>query len=741
MAYNKGNNYTQESAKEDLRLNSLLFSFPSEPVTFWFSRTDKEGMSLTPLSHQLFPVNIGEIFPGIGNTETIYTSFSREVDGFSKLEIDFNNLKNFALVKRYYNREIKFYFQRMNAIVEPTFIGDNQVWLLGQAPATRRVKGCTYYDRFTLKVNFNCIYSRPEIVLSFDRPAKIFRKSVASFISDYNASNDNPFAETTIDPVTLLNRVLTYKVMSEDGTKKRYRITRYEKLIESQNEGEEVDLSKVFPVVNNELAQFLGFEGEEEDDNPFEKKNRYDSYIPKIIEFRDKFLLCDKFRRIAPVASDFTSVSSGTVNPQSKNLVFGKSGSGTHFKGYIPRLGTNNGPYEKPKIKNSIRLMLIANKNQKAEAEALGNMFKDGYGLYSGLKNYLGWNWSYEKGILFTNDNPLDEIKEAIENKALDTDNTKFIAVYLSPVSKHTKDYDQKMIYYQVKEHLLKNDIALQFIETDKMLQHLADDRRRGKTNFAYTLQNISIAINAKLGGTPWCIDVDPTKELVVGVGAVKVDEVQYIGSAFSFSNTGLFNSFDYYHKDELQELCGAIEDSIVKFKEEVGEPKRLIIHFYKEMRDDEVEIIEDTLNRLDLGGVPIYVITINKTEAEDLIVFDKGFYGKMPISGRYVNLGNSTFLLCNNTRYENSSAKIESYPFPVKMKIRCHNAPETLTEECIQGLIDQVYQFSRIYWKSVSQQNLPVTTKYPEMVAEIAPFFSGGNLPDNLGRQTLWFL
>ncbi len=65
-----------------------------------------------------------------------------------------------------------FYFQRMNTIVEPTFIGDNQVWLLGQAHATRRVKGCTYYDRFTLKVNFNCSTSRPEIVLSFDRPQR-----------------------------------------------------------------------------------------------------------------------------------------------------------------------------------------------------------------------------------------------------------------------------------------------------------------------------------------------------------------------------------------------------------------------------------------------------------------------------------------------------------------------------------------------------------------------------------------
>ena len=57
-----------------------------------------------------------------------------------------------------------------------------------------------------------------------------------------------------------------------------------------------------------------------------------------------------------------------------------------------------------------------------------------------------------------------------------------------------------------------------------------------------------------------------------------------------------------------------------------------------------------------------------------------------------------------------------------------------------ISQLIDQVYQFSRTYWKSISQQNLPVTTKYPEMVAEIYPHFENENLPD-FGKSNLWFL
>jgi hypothetical protein len=44
------------------------------------------------------------------------------------------------------------------------------------------------------------------------------------------------------------------------------------------------------------------------------------------------------------------------------------------------------------------------------------------------------------------------------------------------------------------------------------------------------------------------------------------------------------------------------------------------------------------------------------------------------------------------------------------------------------------------MYWKSVRQQNLPVTIKYPEMVAQIAPHFNANDIPE-YGKTNLWFL
>ena len=44
--------------EESLFINTLAFEFPKEPKIFYFSKEDRTDISLTRLSHQLFPVNI-----------------------------------------------------------------------------------------------------------------------------------------------------------------------------------------------------------------------------------------------------------------------------------------------------------------------------------------------------------------------------------------------------------------------------------------------------------------------------------------------------------------------------------------------------------------------------------------------------------------------------------------------------------------------------------------------------------
>ena len=67
-----------------------------------------------------------------------------------------------------------------------------------------------------------------------------------------------------------------------------------------------------------------------------------------------------------------------------------------------------------------------------------------------------------------------------------------------------------------------------------------------------------------------------------------------------------------------------------------------------------------------------------------------------------------------------------------------------TIKKFCIVNRYNLAEEFPiltirRIYWKSVKQQGLPVTIKYPEMIAEIMPHFTDKTVYTK--SNCLWFL
>lgn len=697
------------------------------------------------LSHQLFPNRISDIFPEIENGDCIYTTYTEPAAGFKPLPINFAD-DNFALVKRYYNRAIKRYFSDLGVLVCRTFVNDNQVWVPASVVSTRKVNHCVVYDRFTLKVHFNEIVNRPELVLSYDRQANISTKPVSELLFEFGAVD--LFGEkghSGFNPADYLNRVLYVEHADKAKEERRLHIVKYSTLSQWVGDGCRIEYEHVYPIVQRKLAAYFGYVADADTwDFGFRRvKNPYKEYVSRITDFKERYLEQESFRSLIPVSDEFSHVFSGSTSAESNRLIFGKDGAtGENKVALVPQEGINAGPFSQPRH-NNIQLFFLLPQDYKNQVRQLHSQLHQGYKLFKGLSKYIGVEFTTIPGfsIMFEDvRNPLPEIRRQLQERLFNPA-VKYLAIYLTPISKHTLHKEQREIYYQVKEELLRWGVVSQVIETDKMLERVRLDQQYGRSDFSYTLQNMAIAINAKLGGTPWRIAVPEYRELIVGVGAFKhIDtQTQYIGSAFSFDNTGAFNSFEYFLKDELRELAGSIQDAVIRYKNTIKNPERLIIHYYKDMLEDEVEVIEKTLSRLSLD-IPFFVVTINKTESREIIVFDDGSTEKMPYSGRYVNLGNNTYLLCNNTRY-NAQSRIESYPFPVKLKITCPSDPVLLNQETIAGLIDQVYQFSRIYWKSVRQQNLPVTIKYPEMITQMVPHFSHGSIPPAIGQNTLWFL
>ena len=86
------------TTKEDLRLNSLLFDFPTAPVTFRFSRVDREDIPVMNIKQPAFPVELLEKWPDLRADEKVYVSFTQDAEGLVPIDINFSNPDNFQFV-------------------------------------------------------------------------------------------------------------------------------------------------------------------------------------------------------------------------------------------------------------------------------------------------------------------------------------------------------------------------------------------------------------------------------------------------------------------------------------------------------------------------------------------------------------------------------------------------------------------------------------------------------------------
>lgn len=693
--------------------NILTFDHPKKELRLYF--TDKEDNNLTRIYHTLVPDEVIEKF---GQQEHYYTSFEEEKEGFfpvtktanptyqKKLDkygeeysaMVPNTAYSISILKRYYNSLIHKYFTEKGLMVKPNFIHDTEIWLPSKKyDSTGKFN---LYDRYSLKVQFKTVSKYPELLVTFEGVSKIYKQSVEAM---------QEFVSPTAFNWVLFNGGLYRFDKLPDTGKRAY--------------------DQVYPIWNFNIRDALGETTEAPD-----KSNKYKKFKNAIDFFYRTYLNNDEFKRHIPINSNgfipVEQIKIGRVKNNSNQLLFGNSKTDI-----VPMNGMkNHGPFDFSDTSN-IHFFFIYHKDDVQVAKKMDGYFRGTERGFRGLSKFIHTSYYTEKGfsIRFQDlEDPWPEIYSKITEKHFEPD-IQYIAIYISPFSKNSPDKSRRKIYYRLKELLLKKGISSQAIDAEKVLTN---------DKYYFSLPNIAIAILAKLNGIPWRLDNTLKKELVVGIGAFKNPDfdIQYVGSAFSFSNNGKFNRFECFQKDQTKELAGSIIKAVKDYAALNPEIKRLVIHFYKTMSRAELEPIENGLKTLGLN-VPVFIVSINKTESLDIVAFDLGWKDLMPLSGTYINITYNRFLLFNNTRYNNNQFNFhDGYPFPIKLKIECTQKELVKDMKTVKELIDQVYQFSRMYWKSVRQQNLPVTIKYPEMVAEMLPHFDGNEIPE-FGKDNLWFL
>lgn len=682
-----------------ITLNVIPLNIDLRSGRFSFFKNKPEDRFSVPLNPGEMPVNLSDIY-----TEPLYTDFTETPEAEISINVPFDRSKNFA--KHYMNHRVYEWFDG-KARRQKDFVRNNVFYFHKKSDDENNL---AHFDRFTIRAGFGRITDGFELTVMYSGQMKVWLKPVY----DYPGS-------------------------STDFTKVMYdkQVYRYNDLMEQKG----IKMNDVYPVVNRQIGETLGLPRP-----PWKKVNKMKQHSGKINWFYETYIMDDSFREtFNPSTDGFLDVDESKIHrveERAANLVFGHN-----VVSKDPHTGMKKGgPYEVPRISH-IKIFFICDEK---DGEDIGNRLyknlKDGLDNFPGLNNYARIPvFISEEHITFTDsENPFPEIREKLQQMKLE-ENITYCAIYISPIAKNDPDINKRRVYYLVKEELLKYEITSQVINRESVINPA----------FNYYLPNISVALAAKLGGTPWTLEQKKSVELVIGVGAYSPNRFRktYLGSAFCFSNRGDFRGFNSFTADDHLMLAGSFQKAIKQFKEENDKVERVVIHFYKHMNREEAAMVKKTLQDMDLE-IPVVILTIHKTGSRDLVLADKSKAHRLPLSGTWMRSGPRQFLLCNNTRFDRQGEKIRSYPYPIKVYIDLAGKPgvngpgsyhdwvekHLSNKDWLEELLEQVYQFSRLNWQTISIKSLPVTVHYPEMVARKLPWFEGDVIPE-FGKRNFWFL
>ncbi|MBK6978376.1 MAG: hypothetical protein IPH28_15810 [Cytophagaceae bacterium] len=319
-----------------------------------------------------------------------------------------------------------------------------------------------FFSKFSIKVQLAKLTNSPELLISYEGVSKILKEPYRDLIPKINPECFSWF----------LYQKQLYKYINLP-------------------EGALRNTEKVYVVLSRKIANALNYPNLAPD-----RGNKYAKFQKNIVGFCKRYLFTEDFEKVIPLTHrTFLPVKQtriGKVTSSSNQLVFGDN-----KQGIIPYLGMKAyGPLEIPRDKQ-ICFFYIYHREDTAIFQKFDSFMEGKETGFNGFQGFcrLGYYPAYNLNIVFSDrSNPLPEIEAALNVQQNFPPGIRFIAFYISPISKNTNDHQLKEIYFKVKEALLKRKITSQALDHSRVFS----------SGFNFSLPNISIAVLAKLHGIPW---------------------------------------------------------------------------------------------------------------------------------------------------------------------------------------------------------------------------------------------
>lgn len=347
-----------------------------------------------------------------------------------------------------------------------------------------------------------------------------------------------------------------------------------------------------------------------------------------------------------------------------------------------------------------------------------------------------------------------DAIKAWLEQKGPD-----YSAALVVVLDEHSKLPDPVSPYLISKAALLMAGVPVQEARLSTITSEVYQ--------LQYTMQNLALALYAKMGGVPWTVDHDLTvnDEIVVGIGTCEMSgsrfrvRQRHVGITTVFRGDGNYLLASLSKECAYEEYPETLRISTLQILREMrerngwreGDTVRLVFHAHRPLKGVHVsDIVADCVSEAGVGlNVQFAFITVS--EQHPFRLLDKDFPGTkrgrteqpkavyVPERGVLVEIDDHSRLLCTNGP---TLIKRPGLPLPTPLLIRLHRQ-STYTD--LTYLSEQVLKFTSLSWRSVLPAASPVTIYYSELIARLLARFR--NLPDWSPaplvrlRASRWFL
>lgn len=283
--------------------------------------------------------------------------------------------------------------------------------------------------------------------------------------------------------------------------------------------------------------------------------------------------------------------------------------------------------------------------------------------------------------------------------------------------------------YYTTKARMMGQGVPVQLVEIETI-------RLPGT---AYILNNLGLAMYAKLGGIPWTLapNQDLAHEIVVGIGSARLRDSRrgagerVIGITTVFSGDGQYllanNTQEVPSDHYIEALTTSLRETVTELRSRFGWRPRDRVRFvfhqsYKKYKDVEAEAVKRFAGSLTDFDVKYAFVHISDSHnwmlfdpASTGVKFGKLMKGKMvPQRGHCVPLGPHTALLTLSGPYQVRTPN-QGCPHPVLVSIH-----EDSTFTSLDYLARQVFNLSFMSWRGFNPSTMPVSISYSNLIVDL---------------------